>query len=286
MAKNFDIERHTKELAYTTGLLVIFGFSTLITYNQIQNGNYQISFVLVIVSTWFLIVFVILAYRLVTSSNLKKSNRFEAFDAGRSVKWGSGGGYKIFGKKPSRQSFGLSIQNNLKLSRNTSNYRPETVSRIDHLDCLFYTEIDGSVKCFAGWILWRFLHDGEWKQVQIDAEYRGKRGKPPGAFSRSTWNGTAWRGKAYRYEFNWSKRNWSMVYNILVSGILEFYRITNIKIATGLGEGETLRLSRGAGYVYEAVSTSLLSEWNWLKEIRMAPRLVRADKGRSGLVDQ
>jgi len=276
MAKKFNIQEHVKQTLYTC--VFTMGSTALFvsSYQLWINEYYGISIVVFSGAICILIIFSPLAYEL--AMNSKKRNIY-SHATNRSIPSKSGLNSK-------KHSLGMSIPNLFRNGREVANSSSKTVSYIDHLDYLFCVEMDGCKKEFAGWILWKFLHIGEYLQIKIDDRYSGVAKKPPGAFSRKTWSDTRWDGRDWRYNFTWSQQNWAMVYRVLRDGCIKFSDATGIIIATGLGEGETLRLSRGAGYVYECIATALLPQWDWLRQIRNTPKLVGTGRSRSGQVNR
>ena len=272
MAKKLNIDELNKITSYTIKQSAYCIVCLVGGYSSTSHGYVELAMAFFMMSSVFLIIIVVVLYTYYQKSNYRLNNSVYTMNTGRKIGVNSG----------RSKSFALSIPNLIKNKSNSTNMVDESKLYIDHLDFLFTTRMNGSVKQFAGWILWKFLHIGEYLQIKIDAEYSNKSKKPPGAFSRKTWSNTRWDGKDYRYNFTWSQNNWAMVYRTLITGCLEFKNATGISIATGLGEGETLRLSRGAGYVYECVATTLLPQWDWLMQIRTIPQRVGTGTNRSG----
>jgi hypothetical protein len=274
-----DIYNHVKLTAYTSVLTMVGSSFLVLSYRMIINEYYGIAIVFACGVIYILIVLTPLVYKLVTNTVSTKTNSL--YTRNPHLRTSPKGR-----KNSSVMGFQLPLSRPLKIINNGRNNVSEQSLRVNHFDYYFTGIKNGHKEQFAAWILWKFLHDGEHLQLRIDYEYKSKRGKPPGAFSRSTWLGTKWHGAKYRYNFTWSMQSWAMVYGVLRTGIIEFGNITGLVIATGLGDGETLRLSRGAGYVYECVATALLPEWEWLLEIRQTTKLVKTGYGRSSRVNR
>lgn len=150
---------------------------------------------------------------------------------------------------------------------------------ISKLDQTFYlTRVNGSdikTKQVPGWVIYKFLEIGYYKQLM---KRTGKNGKPIGGFSLSTWQGVEWTGKGYRYQWQWSKSKWSTVMAIVKLGCVEYYNLTGVVLASGLEQRQTFILLVDPAYTFDALCISLLTDprypernWHWLAEIMPPP---------------
>ncbi len=159
----------------------------------------------------------------------------------------------------------------------TPSTQRKQVRNISKLDQIFTLEKvkqgNQRVSHVPGRVIFNFIKQGYEIQERNNC---GSNGKPIGGFSLGSWQGKRWGANISNW--NWSKRNWSTVSNIVKMGCIEYHRLTGFVLASGLGNRQTFKLLVNPDYVFDALCIALLKDrrrpaknWQWLAEIMPPP---------------